>query len=119
MTLLLCVGISHLCKEDAILATNSLYLDITSVMDQVHRPEVRVLLSKMLAFTDDGKLAHLCQLLSLLRNQEMKWLNSLLPAEPTMFSAGLLKVIKFWPTIIFQPLASYEKMGKMLRELLP
>ena len=34
-------GISHLCKEDAILATNSLFLDITSVMDRVHRPEVR------------------------------------------------------------------------------
>lgn len=31
--------ISHLCKEDAILATNTLYLDISSIADRVHKPE--------------------------------------------------------------------------------
>lgn len=31
--------ISHLCKEDAVLASNTLYLDITSVMERTHIPE--------------------------------------------------------------------------------
>ncbi|XP_076442203.1 3-hydroxybutyryl-CoA dehydrogenase-like [Babylonia areolata] len=31
--------VSHLCREDAILATNTLYLDVTTVMENVHKPE--------------------------------------------------------------------------------
>ena len=54
-------GISHSCKEDAILATNSLYMDITSIMDRVHLPEVRMQLTSTPSIGKDADNKYILQ----------------------------------------------------------